>query len=81
MQLTGLTRLSGSMWTPLVLLCSMYVSTECTTYGGPVFKTEAICYEQIQTIGLPYLKHKFPSAKILQIKCVNWDVNKTKTDT
>ena len=54
------------MWTPLVLMCSMYVSTECTTYGGPAFKTEAICYEQIKTIGLPYLKHKFPSAKILQ---------------
>jgi len=69
------------MWTPLVLLCSMYGSTECTTYGGPVFKTEAICYEQIQTIGLPYLKQKFPSANILKIKCVDWNVNNTDVDT
>jgi len=69
------------MWTPLVLLCSMYINTECTTYGGPVFKTEAICYKQIKIVGLPYLKRKFPSANILQIKCVNWDVIKTKTDT
>ena len=69
------------MWTPLVLLCSMYINTECTTYGGPVFKTEAICYEQIKIVGLPYLKRKFPSANILQIKCVNWDVIKTKTNT
>ena len=69
------------MWTPLVLLCSMYINTECTTYGGPVFKTEAICYEQIKIVGLPYLKQKYPSANILQIKCVNWDVIKTKTDT
>ncbi len=81
MQLTGQTRLSGKMWTPLVLMCSMYVSTECTTYGGPVFKTEAVCYEQIQSVGLPYLKQKFPSGRILQIKCINWDVSKTKTDT
>ena len=69
------------MWTQLVLMCSMYVSTECTTYGGPVFKTEAICYKQIQSVGLPYLKQKFPSGRILQIKCINWNVNKTKIDT
>jgi hypothetical protein len=59
----------------------MYGSAECTTYGGPVFKTEAICYEQIHTIGLPYLKYKFPSANILQIKCVNWEATKTKVNT
>ena len=46
-------------------------------FGGPVFKTEAICYEQIQTVGLPYLKQKQVSfSKILQIKCVNWDGGK-----
>ena len=81
MQLTGQTRLSGKMWTPLALLCSMYVSTECTTFGGPVFKTEAICYEQLQTVGLPYLKQKFPASKIMQVKCIQWDNLKTDLDT
>jgi len=69
------------MWTPLALLCSMYVSTECTTFGGPVFKTEAICYEQLQTVGLPYLKQKFPASKIMQVKCIQWDNLKTDLDT
>ena len=69
------------MWTPLVLLCSMYINTECTTYGGPVFKTEAVCYEQMKTVGLPYLKRKFPSANIAQIKCINWNVDRIKIDT
>ena len=69
------------MWTPLALICSMYVSTECTTFGGPVFKTEAICYEQLQTVGLPYLKQKFPASKIMQVKCIQWDNLKTNLDT
>ena len=69
------------MWTPLALLCSMYVSTECTTFGGPVFKTEAICYEQLQTVGLPYLRQKFPASKIMQVKCIQWDNRKTDLDT
>ena len=69
------------MWTPLALLCSMYVSTECTTFGGPVFKTEAICYEQLQTVGLPYLRQKFPASKIMQVKCIQWDNLKTDLDT
>ena len=69
------------MWTPLALLCSMYVSTECTTFGGPVFKTEAICYEQLQTVGLPYLKQKFPASKIMQVKCIQWANLKTDLDT
>ena len=69
------------MWTPLALLCSMYVSTECTTFGGPAFKTEAICYEQLQTVGLPYLKQKFPASKIMQVKCIQWDNRKTDLDT
>ena len=59
----------------------MYVSTECTTFGGPVFKTEAICYEQLQTVGLPYLKQKFPASKIMQVKCIQWDNLKTDLDT
>ena len=33
-------------------------NTECTTYGGPVFKTEAACYQGIKNVGLPYLKTK-----------------------
>ena len=81
MQLTGQTRLSGKMWTPLVLLCSIYVSTECTTFGGPVFKTEAVCYQQLQTVGLPYLKQKFPASKIIDVKCINWNKNNTDTNT
>ena len=69
------------MWTPLALLCSMYVSTECTTFGGPVFKTEEICYQQLQTVGLPYLRQKFPASKIMQVKCIQWDNRKTDLDT
>ena len=69
------------MWTPLALICSLYVSTECTTFGGPVFKTEAICYEQLQTVGLPYLRQKFPASKIMQVKCIQWDNRKTDLDT
>tara|TARA_R100001369_G_scaffold72973_1_gene101391 strand:+ start:18 stop:260 length:243 start_codon:yes stop_codon:yes gene_type:complete len=79
-QLIGLIKLSGNMWTPLFLLCTVSFS-DCTTYGGPIFETEAMCYKQIQTIGLPYLKNKFPSANILQIKCINWDSEKSKVDT
>ena len=59
----------------------MYVSTECTTFGGPAFKTEEICYQQLQTVGLPYLRQKFPASKIMQVKCIQWDNRKTDLDT
>ena len=63
------------MWTPLVLMCSMYVTTDCKTYGGPVFKEEAACFAGIKNVGLPYLVQEFPSHKIVDIKCVYWDVS------
>ena len=68
------------MWTPIVLMCSMYVTTECATYGGPIFKTEAACYQGMEDVGLPYLRQKFPSHIARAKKCVNWDI-KDKIDT
>ena len=37
------------MFTPLVLMCSMY-TMECATYGGPIFETEQECINWIYYI-------------------------------
>jgi len=68
------------MWTPLVLLCTMSFS-ECTTYGGPLFKTEEICQEQINIVGLPFLKEKYPYSKIIKSKCIYWNLNSSEVET
>lgn len=54
----GMAKKKKIMWTPIVLMCSMYVTTECATYGGPIFKTEAACYQGMEDVGLPYLRQK-----------------------
>ncbi len=59
------------MWTPIVLMCTMAL-TECNTYGGPVFRTEASCQRAIEITGLPQLREIYPSKVLIKTKCVNW---------
>ncbi len=68
------------MFTPLVLMCSMY-NMECATYGGPIFYTEQDCYKGMYEVGIPYLTQKFPELTIVDTKCVYWDHDKSKVDT
>ena len=68
------------MFTPLVLVCSVY-TMECTTYGGPVFDTETGCYFGMEQVGIPYIKEKFPDFVIVDKKCVYWEYDNSKVDT
>ncbi len=36
---------------------------------------KAACFAGIKNVGLPYLVQEFPSHKIIDIKCVYWDVS------
>jgi len=68
------------MFTPLVLMCSMY-TMECASYGGPIFETEQECYSGMANVGLPYLVQKFPDLLVVDTKCVHWDYDRTKVNT